>query len=183
MKNYILKIHGYMPMIIIIAIVVFGFAIYDMRERLISNENMIAHLDEEVDEANTGVKRLLKRRGALDGKGFSGLSPIVEVKENEFDFGVIEKKNGVVSTAFVIKNEGEGALQIKESDITTSCGCTTAKVDKEEVATGESATLTVFFDPNFHEEPQGRFSRSVFVPTNDPDNKEIEFKIFAEIKN
>lgn len=172
-----------MPVVIIGAIIVFGFAIYDIRARLVRTENMIAHLDEEVDEAKTGVERLLKRSGGAVGQiNSSGLLPIVEAKEREFDFGVIEKKNGIVSTTFVIKNEGKGVLKIKSSDITTSCGCTKAEVDKGEVSTGESATLTVFFDPNFHEEPQGRFFRSIFVPTNDPDNSEIEFKVFVEIK-
>lgn len=183
MKNYIAKIHVYMPVVVIVAIVAFGITLYDMRARLVRTENMIAHLDEEVDEAGTGVKRLLKRGTTADSRDFSGLSPIVEVKENEFDFGVIEKKDGIVSTDFMIKNDGEGVLKIKTSDITTSCGCTTAKVDREEIPTGGSAILTVFFDPNFHEEPQGRFFRSIFVPTNDPDNSEMEFKIFVEIKN
>ena len=173
-----------MPVVIIIAIIVFGFAIYDIRERLVRTENMIAHLDEEVDEAGTGVKRLLKRSGGAVIQGNPQRSvPIVGVRESEFDFGVIEKKDGIVSTTFVIKNEGEGALNIKSSDITTSCGCTKAQVDKEEALTDESIVLTVFFDPNFHEEPQGRFFRSVFVPTNDSDNSEIEFKIFVEIKS
>ncbi|MCR4283972.1 MAG: DUF1573 domain-containing protein [Parcubacteria group bacterium] len=184
MKNYIAKIHVYMPVVVIVAIVAFGFVIYDIQSRLIKTENMIAHLDDEVDEANAGVKRLLKRNsGSATSDNLSGLLPIVEVGEGEFDFGVIEKKNGIVNTDFMIKNEGEGVLKIKAGDITTSCGCTTAKVDKEEIPTGESVTLTVFFDPNFHEEPQGRFFRSIFVPTNDPDNSEMEFKIFVEIKN
>jgi len=182
MKNYIAKIHVYMPIIIIVAIIAFGFTIYDMRVRLIRGENMIAHLDDEVDEANTGVKRLLKRKGgSVIQTNPSGFLPIIEIKEKEFDFGVIEKKDGIVNTTFVVKNEGEGLLKL--GDITTSCGCTKAEVDKAEVNTDESATLTVFFDPNFHEEPQGRFSRSIFVPTNDPDSEEIEFKIFIKIKS
>jgi len=184
MKNYISRIHAYMPAIIIVAIVAFGFIIYDMRVRLVRTENMITHLDEEVDEANTGVKRLLKRNsGAVSQGSSSGLLPIVESKEREFDFGIIEKKDGIVSTIFVLKNEGENTLKIKSSDITTSCGCTTFRIDKEEALADESIALTVFFDPNFHEESQGRLSRSVFVPTNDPDNSEMEFKIFVEIKS
>ncbi len=173
-----------MPIIIITAIIAFGFIVYDMRVRIIRTENVITHMDQEVDEANTGIKRLLKRdRGVVTQADSSNLLPVASADNKEFDFGIIEKKNGVVNTTFMIKNDGEGALKINAGDITTSCGCTTAKIDKENVAPNDEVILTVFFDPNFHEELQGRFSRSVFVPTNDPDNREIEFKIFVEIKS
>lgn len=182
MKEKIAKIHAYMPVVIIAAIVAFGFTLYDMRVSITRIENMIAHLEEETHDAGVGVNRLLKRGSAdIEQKSSSGLLPIVKLDKTEFDFGVIEKKDGVVNTSFIIKNDGEGKLVI--GDMTTSCSCTTVKADKSEATTDDSIKLTVIFDPNFHEEPQGRFSRSVFVPTNDPDNKEIEFKIFAEIKN
>lgn len=106
-------------------------------------------------------------------------SPIAEIDILEYDFGKIKKADGVVSKQFTLSNRGKGELII--GDITTSCGCTTAKSDKKEVAAGEKIIIKVKFDPNFHEEPKGRFSRSVFIPTNDPNNKEIEIKIFVEI--
>ena len=67
------------------------------------------------------------------------------------------------------------------TSVSTSCGCASAKLDKSVVAPGESNRMTVFFDPNFHEEPAGRFSRTVFLETNDPVNPESEVKIWMDI--
>ncbi len=105
--------------------------------------------------------------------------PNAQFDSKEYDLGKIRKADGVVNKNFVITNVGGEKLII--GDITTSCGCTTAKIDNKEILSGEKANITVNFDPNFHEEPKGRFSRSIYIPTNDPDNKEIELKIFTEI--
>ena len=40
-------------------------------------------------------------------------------------------------------------------------------MDISELAPGETGKLTVFFDPNFHKEPEGQFSRTVFLDTSD----------------
>ncbi|MCA9333385.1 DUF1573 domain-containing protein, partial [Candidatus Saccharibacteria bacterium] len=66
-------------------------------------------------------------------------------------------------------------------EITTSCGCTSAEVEKETLGFNEDTVLTVHFDPNFHDEPQGKITRSVFVPTNDQNNPELQFDILVEI--
>lgn len=105
--------------------------------------------------------------------------PVVETHKNTFDFGQIEKTNGIVSTTFKIENHGKKPLIIGE--ISTSCGCTSAEVDKNEVGFDEITTLTVHFDPNFHDEPIGKITRSVFVETNDPNNQELQFDIYVEI--
>ncbi|RMF55126.1 DUF1573 domain-containing protein, partial [Candidatus Woesearchaeota archaeon] len=84
-----------------------------------------------------------------------------------------------VNTTFKVMNTGNSTLEI--SSISTSCGCTTAEMDELVIEPGESATLTVFFDPDFHEEPKGRFSRTVFLETNDPENPEAEVKIWVDI--
>ena len=105
--------------------------------------------------------------------------PNAQFDLKEYDFGKIRKIDGVVSKDFVLTNVGGEKLII--GDITTSCSCTSAKIDKKEIISKEAVIMKVDFDPNFHEEPKGRFSRSVYVPTNDPDNKEIELKIFVEI--
>jgi hypothetical protein len=39
----------------------------------------------------------------------------------------------------------------------------------------------VIFDPDLHEEPLERFSRTIFVPTNDPNNEELEYRIWVDI--
>jgi len=58
-------------------------------------------------------------------------SPKIEIDLLEYDFGKIRKQDGVVSKNFEIKNSGSKKLII--NDITTSCGCTFAKIDKKEI--------------------------------------------------
>lgn len=186
MKNLFAKLHPFMPMVIVVAIVVFILVAMDLRNKLTRIERELEHIDEEVDTASAGVKRILAQRemaAALNGKLGSPVSKFGKayVETKEYDFGKIKKAGGVVKTDFFIKNNGTGELAI--GDITTSCGCTTAEINKKQLEAGESAVLTVIFDPNFHEEPKGRFSRSIFVPTNDPENEELEFTIFIEIKD
>ena len=105
--------------------------------------------------------------------------PVAEAHRKQHDFGQIYKANGTISTTFEIENHGKELLEIGE--ISTSCSCTTAEMDKTVIAFDEKATLTVNFDPNFHDEPGGKFTRSVFVPTNDTDLSELQFDIFVEI--
>lgn len=97
----------------------------------------------------------------------------------EYDFGKIPQFGGIVSTKFEVKNKGDSDLEI--TSISTSCGCASAELDELVIAPGESSILTVTFDPDFHEEPAGRFSRTVFLETNDPTNPEAEVKIWVDI--
>lgn len=97
----------------------------------------------------------------------------------EHDFGEITQFGGMVSTTFQVNNDGNDNLEILS--ISTSCGCATAEIEEMVVAPGESTVLTVFFDPDHHEEPGGRFSRTVFIETNDPANPEAEVKIWVDI--
>lgn len=174
-----------MPLVIVVAIIIFILVAMDLNNKLARIERELEHINEEVDDASAGIKRILAQRemSALSNEVKSPASKFgkVDVKIKEYDFGKIRKANGAVKTDFIIQNNGTGKLAV--GDIATSCGCTTAAIDKKQLAAGESAILTVVFDPNFHEEPKGRFSRSIFVPTNDPENGELEFIIFVEIKD
>ena len=107
--------------------------------------------------------------------------PIISIDPIEYDFGKITKAGGIVTTTFEIKNIGNFELKIEP--LSTSCGCTTAEIDSTSLQPGESTTLTVFFNPNYHKEPEGRFSRTVFIESNDPVNPESEVKIFIDIED
>jgi rhodanese-related sulfurtransferase len=95
------------------------------------------------------------------------------------DFGVIPQFGGTVETTFTITNEGAKNLEI--GTITTSCSCTSATISDSSIEPGDSATLTVVFDPDFHEEPLDVFKRTVFLPTNDPKNPEAEVAVQVDI--
>lgn len=142
-------------------------------------ESEIEHVDDEVDEAASGVKRLLAKQSLSSNNTPNEARAAVSSREH--DFGVIQEADGAVTTTFAVHNRGSDTLVLGE--ISTSCSCTSAAADKTTVAPNESSTVTVTFDPNVHEEPEGRFSRTVYIPTNDTENAEIEFKIFVEIEN
>lgn len=97
----------------------------------------------------------------------------------EYDFGEIPQFGGVVNTTFQVTNNGNADLEI--TSISTSCGCASAELNEMVIAPGDSSTLTVIFDPDFHEEPTGRFSRTVFLETNDHNAPEAEVKILVDI--
>jgi hypothetical protein len=129
--------------------------------------SMVAHMEEE-----HGIEGETHRKADYD-------KPVAETHKDTYDFGKIKKSAGIVSTTFEIENHGKQELMIGK--ITTSCGCTSAEVSAETLGFNEETTLTVHFDPNFHDEPQGKITRSVFVPTNDPDTPELQFDILVEI--
>lgn len=62
----------------------------------------------------------------------------------------------------ILRNNGTEIFKLK--GITTSCECTTTEQDWEEIAPGETATLTVYYKA---EEP-GDFYRTVTIYGNIP---------------
>lgn len=117
--------------------------------------------------------------GSTIEKTNSEVGPNISFNQSEFDFGEIKKSEGIVRTEFIVSNNGDEILKIGE--LSSSCGCTSGKISETEIKPGESAILTVSFDPNFHKEPQGQITRTVFIPSNDLDNPEAEVRIKVEI--
>jgi rhodanese-related sulfurtransferase len=101
------------------------------------------------------------------------------LRPSEYEFGVIRKEGGIVETTFSLFNEGNKKVRIEE--VSTSCGCTTARLPKEIILPGEAVIMEVTFDPNFHKEPEGRFSRTIFLQTSE--GIELETKIYVQIKD
>lgn len=105
--------------------------------------------------------------------------PRITLSRDFYDFGVIPQYGGTVEETFTVKNTGTSALTI--GDLSTSCSCTSASISSTAISPGESAEVTVVFDPDFHEEPVGVFKRTVFIPTNDPTTPEAEITIQVDI--
>lgn len=103
--------------------------------------------------------------------------PSLYISRQLHDFGVVKQSGGIVSTAFDVINNGDERVIIES--LPTSCGCTLAEIDKKEISPGERAVITVSFDPNLHEEPTGKFFKTVELVSNIKPPPEL--KIYAEV--
>ncbi|MBU3942993.1 DUF1573 domain-containing protein [Patescibacteria group bacterium] len=138
----------------------------------------------------------LKIAKSFQGKNFGPAK--VEITEMSYDAGTVSMADGLVKHTYEIKNTGEGDLKLK--NIRTSCMCTTVYLkigDKlspkfgmhdnppiwtETIPPGETGYLEVTFDPAFHgPEGIGSLVRAVYVSTNDPDNKDLEFLLSIDV--
>ncbi|MBT4849481.1 DUF1573 domain-containing protein, partial [Candidatus Parcubacteria bacterium] len=99
--------------------------------------------------------------------------------KTEFDFGTIKQSGGKVSYDFALTYNGEQDIEIV--GVPTSCGCTSAEIDKMSLSKGDKATIRVSFDPNLHAEPEGKFFKTINLLTEPKIGKEPELKIWAEI--
>lgn len=121
-------------------------------------------------------------------------APHAQIDEKKFNFGHISVTQ-TVNHDFLIINSGNNPLTI--SDIMTSCHCTTAILKvagqadspefnmnhsnwSEDIPVGAGATLTVKYDPNVMP-VSGEVSRVVTFSTNDPQNKQIQLEITANV--
>ena len=104
---------------------------------------------------------------------------IFELTDDEFDFGVIKQSGGIVKHDFSFTYNGNESIEIV--GLPTSCGCTSASIDKDKLSKGDRATITVLFDPNLHAEPDGRFFKTVSLVTEPALEDELELKIWAEM--
>jgi rhodanese-related sulfurtransferase len=106
--------------------------------------------------------------------------PRIHAEETSHDFGLITQYGGVVAHDFTIENTGDEVLLIKA--ISTSCACASAEIDKTELAPAETAIVKATFDPDVHEEPEGRFRRTIFIESNDPTKVEYMLTVYVDIE-
>lgn len=121
--------------------------------------------------------------------------PVVIVDASYFDMKKI-KVSETQEKDFIIKNTGVKPLQL--SDISTSCGCTSAQIiykdykSKEfsmhlksdyivDVAPGTAATVKVTYRP-FTMPVYGEVTREVFISTNDPVKPKLVFQVKAFVE-
>ena len=101
--------------------------------------------------------------------------PNIEFATTRYDFGSISDA-GPYTAKFDFRNAGGGTLVIGK--ITTSCGCTVAKLDQREYGPGESGTLQVVFDPTNR---KGGFIKYVFVNSNSFRSNFTKLAVSADI--
>jgi hypothetical protein len=112
---------------------------------------------------------------------FSGCSsgePDIAVAATRHDFGTV-KQGDVVTTEIAVRNRGDGNVKIES--VSTSCGCTTARVRPEVIPPGSEGKLLIRYDSGSHPD-KGRIRRHIYVATNDPNQEELEVVITANVQ-
>ncbi|MCB1051274.1 MAG: DUF1573 domain-containing protein [Acidobacteria bacterium] len=99
----------------------------------------------------------------------------IEFENVLHEFGKIEK-GSKVETVFKFKNSGSATLEI--SDVSTSCGCTSAKPEKTSYAPGEAGEIPVSFNSSKF---TGPIEKKITVVTNDAANPRFVLTIKADV--
>lgn len=105
--------------------------------------------------------------------------PYIFLPIKEYDFGQIKQSGPIVKRSFEVINNGTEEVSIEK--VVTSCSCTTAKISKSILREGESAILTVAFDPNYHFESYDVISRTVTIFSNAKNDPRPEVKIYMKV--
>jgi len=105
--------------------------------------------------------------------------PKIELSTNYFDFEDINPNKGLRTETFFIKNIGDAPLKIVS--VSTSCGCTEAEVEEEDIGPGKQTELIVTYDPSVHPNLTGPIKRIVYVQSNDPLKEEVELELAGNI--
>lgn len=104
--------------------------------------------------------------------------PAVALDTTELDFGSLSAP--MVKTRTVeVRNTGRAPLRIEA--ISSSCACTTGKMDASVIPPGDAASMRVTFDTVAHGPQTGPARHAVFLRTNDPRNPEVEIAVRAVV--
>lgn len=109
------------------------------------------------------MKAIYLLASSLIGFYAGATSPEIKWLETEHNFGAFDEDNGVATCLFRYVNTGDAPLVVL--DVHTSCGCTTPDYSTAPVAPGDTAAITVKYDPAGR---PGRFNKKIQVDTNTP---------------
>jgi hypothetical protein len=99
----------------------------------------------------------------------------LSVDPHSWDFGQV-KEGQVLQHSFVFRNDSGRTLNI--NNITTSCGCTTANIQKNMLLPGETTFLEVSFNTKGYSGPTQEL---VYVNTDSLDDPILTYTIKAEV--
>jgi rhodanese-related sulfurtransferase len=104
---------------------------------------------------------------------------VVITPENQ-DFGTVVYGD-VPTTTFTLTNFTP--LPLKVTRVSTSCGCTSAEVEQEELGAYESTTINVSFDPAVHKNDTdlGELTRTIYIDTDNPNFPKLTSTITANV--
>jgi hypothetical protein len=87
----------------------------------------------------------------------------------------------ITETQFTLTNFTPDPLKITR--VSTSCGCTSAKVEKNELQPYEETVIDVSFDPAVHKDDTdlGEVTRTIYIETANPDYPKLTVDIKAQV--
>jgi len=92
-----------------------------------------------------------------------------------YNFGAFDEEDGAVECKFPVVNTGDRPLTIMAARAT--CGCTVPRYPRKAIAPGDTAYITVSYDP---QERPGRFSKQIYVET-DGEPRKTRLDIFGTV--
>jgi hypothetical protein len=92
---------------------------------------------------------------------FGQESPVLELLEKSYDFGLIEETGGPVEHTFYFVNSGGDSLRI--NSVKASCGCTTPAWSTDPVAPSDTGFITARYNPDNR---PGAFNKSLTITSN-----------------
>lgn len=104
-------------------------------------------------------------------------APRIAVEPTSQELGEVPQQK--IELVYTVRNEGGSDLQIEK--ISTSCDCTKAAMDQNQIAPGQSAVLTVTLDPT-EDNLYGDITRVIYLRSNDPETPEVSVEFHAIIQ-
>lgn len=99
------------------------------------------------------------------GIGVSAQSRDIKWIETNHDFGAFHEETGIVNTTFKCVNISSEPIYILGAR--ANCGCTTPSYPRDPIAPGDTAFISVGFNPSGR---LGKFSKYVLVDTGSPES-------------
>jgi len=128
--------------------------------------------------ASLGYTSVYDLEGGTNAYKESNVS--VSISPTTHDLGTVVYGD-VATTTFVLTNYAP--LPLKVIRVSTSCGCTSASVDKKELGAYESTVVNVSFDPAVHKDDTGlgELTRTIYIETDNPNFPSLESTITANV--
>ncbi|MCD6502029.1 DUF1573 domain-containing protein [bacterium] len=104
-----------------------------------------------------------------------GPQPKIVLPEKSFDFGYAPEGFFMVHP-YAIRNEGEAELVIER--VRTTCGCTSAPLEKTNIEPGDETYVTVIFNSRRY---RHRTSKGTIISSNDPVNRSVRATFTANM--
>ncbi|MFV1917028.1 MAG: DUF1573 domain-containing protein [Patescibacteria group bacterium] len=128
--------------------------------------------------ANLGYNQVYDLEGGI--KAYREVNTRVIITPENQDFGEVIYGD-VPTSSFTFTNFTPTLLAITR--VSTSCGCTKAEVEKDELGAYESTEIKVSFDPAVHKDDTdlGKVTRTIYIDTDNPNFPRLTSTITAKV--